>query len=208
VGAPEHCFRREHNGNPAVNHGIPAYTGSSDKYMRQAMNDYRDGATYFITLNCFQRQPLLSRPRLKQLLLRAIHDTKKQFALHLGGYVILDDHAHLLFVAAADNQYQGPMNYLRARFMRAWRALEKGANDAAFWDHGVKARLLADPEDLRAHLDYIHYDPVRHGLSYRAYDYGWSSLRTRVKQGHYGEDWALLGPPASIGRITHRAAGQ
>lgn len=168
------------------------------------MHDYRDGATYFVTLNCFQRQPLLSRPRLKQLLLSAIHDTKKQFGLHLGGYVILDDHVHLVFVAAADGEYLGPMNYLRARFTRAWRELETDATADAFWDHGIKARLLADADDLRAHLDCIHYDPVRHGLRYRAYDYEWSSLRARVEQGHYSEDWALLGPPASISRVTSR----
>jgi len=170
------------------------------------MNEYRDGATYFITLKCFHRQPLLFRPRLKQLLLGAIHDTKKQFTLHLGGYAILDDHAHLVFVANADSEHLGPMNYLRARFGRAWRELEKDAdaNTDAFWDHGIKARLLADSDDLRAHLDFIHYDPVRHGLCYRAYDYLWSSLRTRVEQGYYAEDWAVLGPPAAISRITSR----
>ena len=171
------------------------------------MNEYRDGATYFITLKCLDRQPLLFRPRLKQVLLRAIHDTKKQFGLHLGGYAILDDHAHLLFVAA-DGEYAGPMNYLQERFGRAWRKLEQDADvDAdAFWEHGVKARLLADSDDLRAHLDFIHYDPVRHGLCYRAYDYIWSSLQIRVEQGHYAKDWAVSGPPASIRGITLRAA--
>jgi putative transposase len=169
------------------------------------MNKNRDGVSYFVTLNCLHRQPLLSRPHLKQLLLRAMRETKKQFALHLGGYVILDDHAHLLFVVAADSEHLGAMNYLRARFLRAWRELEKDVNDATFWEHGVKARQLADSDEVRAHLDFIHYDPVRHGLSYRAYDYVWSSLRARVDQGHYAEDWALLGPPASIDRISRAA---
>ena len=166
------------------------------------MNEYKDGATYFVTLECYQRQPLLARPRAKQVLLRAIHDTKKQFVLHLGGYVILDDHVHLVFVASGDSEHLGPMNFLRARFTRAWRELEKDANDATFWEHGIKARILADVDDLRAHLDYIHYDPVRHGLCQRAYDYLWSSLRARVEQGHYTEEWAVLGPPASLGRFA------
>ncbi|MBU1665039.1 MAG: transposase [Gammaproteobacteria bacterium] len=167
------------------------------------MNEYKDGATYFVTLECFHHQPLLARPRLKQLLLNAIQETKKQFGLHLGGYVILDDHAHLVFVAAnADSEHLGPMTYLRARFVRAWRELEKDVNDATFWEHGIKARVLADHDDLRAHLDYIHYDPVKHGLCERAYDYLWSSLRIRVDQGIYTEDWAELGPPASLGRFA------
>lgn len=166
------------------------------------MNEYKDGATYFVTLECFNRQPLLARPRLKQMLLNAIHDAKKQFGLHVGGYVILDDHAHLVFVTGTDSEHLGPMTYLRARFVRAWRELEKDVKEAVFWEHGTKARVLADHDDLRAHLDYIHYDPVKHGLCQRAYDYHWSSLRVRVEQGIYTEDWAALGPPASLGRFA------
>ncbi len=166
------------------------------------MNEYEDGATYFVTLECFQRRPLLARPRVKQLLLNAMQDTKKQFGLHLGGYVILDDHAHLLFVAAADSEHLGPMNYLRARLTRTWREMEPGADDIPFWEHGIKARVLVDADDMRAYLDYIHYDPVRHGACERAYDYLWSSLRARVDQGHYTEDWGVLGPPASLGRFA------
>lgn len=167
------------------------------------MNEYKDGATYFVTLDCFHHQPLLARPRLKQLLLHAIQDTKKQFGLHLGGYVILDDHAHLVFVAATpDSEYQGAMHFLQARFTRAWRELEQDVNDATFWEHSIKARVLADHDDLRAHLDYIHYDPVKHGLCEHAYDYLWSSLRARVDQGIYTEEWAVLGPPASLGRFA------
>lgn len=166
------------------------------------MHEYHDGATYFVTLECFQRQPLLARPQLKKILLNAIFDTKKQFSLHLGGFAILDDHAHLVFIATVNCELSALMHFLRARFTRAWRELEKPDGDTPFWEHNVKSRILADHDDLRAHLDYVHYDPVRHGACERAYDYDWSSLRTRVDQGHYAEDWGVLGPPASLGRFA------
>lgn len=170
------------------------------------MHTYQDGFTYFVTLECLQRKPLLANPRVKQLLVHALHETKKQFTLHLGGYVILDDHAHFAFIVPATTDVQAPMNYLRARFLREWRELESHKEDAAFWEHGIKGRLLKNLDDLRAHLDFIHYDPVRHGQVWRAMDYPWSSLRARVEQGHYPEDWGVMGPPASLGRFAPHLA--
>ncbi len=166
-----------------------------------------DGGTYFVTLECFQRQPLLARPRLKQLLVDAILKTKTQFRLHMAAYVILDDHAHLIFVAPAESECLAPMNFLRASMARLWREHDQVLDDTPFWTHSMKQRPLLTPDDLRAHLDYIHYDPVRHGHSERAFDYQWSSLPARVEQGHYSENWAVMGPPASLHRITpHHAA--
>jgi putative transposase len=166
------------------------------------MRESRDGATYFVTFACFKRQPLLARLGLKQNLLNALFDTKKQFGLHLGGYVILDNHVHLLYIAPGSSEHPGPMNYLRARFSRAWRELETNVSDVVFWEHDIKSRILSDADDLRAHLDYIHYDPVRHGLCQRPCDYPWSSLRARIEQGHYTEEWGVLGPPASLARFS------
>ncbi|MDO9225327.1 MAG: transposase [Pseudomonadota bacterium] len=160
-----------------------------------------DGGTYFITLECFQRQPLLARPRLKQMLIDAMLKTKTQFGLHLAAYVILDDHVHLLFVAPAEGECLAPMNYLRALMTRTWREHDQVLDETPFWSHGVKQRTLADADALRAHLDYIHYDAVSHGQCQHAFDYVWSSLPARVEQGHYPEDWAILGPPASLRRV-------
>lgn len=166
------------------------------------MNTDKEGVTYFVTLECFQRQPLLMRPAIKQMLLAALIETKKRFGLRLAAYVFLDDHVHILFVTPADAEYLGPMNYLRARFVRTWREQEHALDETPFWSHGVMARELRDADDLRAHLDYIHYDPVKYGICARAVDYPWSSLPARVEQGHYPENWAVLAPPASVRRLA------
>jgi putative transposase len=169
------------------------------------MQTFQDGETYFVTLECQQHTPLLSHTRAKEMLLGALLESKKQFGLHLAAYVILDDHIHLVFILPKDVELTGVMNYLRARFLRTWRELTPDS-DGAFWEHDAKWRVLKDVDDLRAHLDFVHYDPVHHGAAYRAFDYPWSSLRARVEQGHYTEEWAMMGPPASISRfVVHHA---
>jgi putative transposase len=54
-----------------------------------------------------------------------------------------------------------------------------------FWEHSIK-----DDEDFESHLDYIHYNPVKHGYVEKAADWMWSSFQKFVKAGVYDSDWA------------------
>ncbi len=161
----------------------------------------------FVTLRTFGRAPLMAKAPMKQLLLDCFTDTKKRFKLTVAGYVVLDDHAHFLFSIPGDYECSAVMNDLRAAFLRAWRKTtplweRDAANISPFWEHNIEYRSAYAPEDLRAYLDFIHYDPVRHGLCQRAADYPWSSLPSRIAQGHYPESWAEIGPPAAIARVA------
>ena len=161
----------------------------------------------FVTLRTHERAPLLAQGKAKQLLLDCFTDSKKRFKLTVAGYVVLNDHAHFLFGMPVEHECAAVMNDLRAAFMRANRKstplLEREMpNNTPFWEHAIEYRSTYSLDDLRAYLDFIHYDPVRHGLVTRAADYPWSSLPARIAQGHYPESWADLGPPASLSRVT------
>jgi len=165
----------------------------------------------FITLRTFDRAPLLAQAAMKKWLLNSFMETKKRFRLAVAGYVVLDDHAHFLFAIPTEYEDSTVMNDLRAGFRRAWRKstplLERDApNITPFWEHTIEYRCAYSTDDLRAYLDFIHYDPVRHGLITRAAEYPWSSLPARVAQGHYPEIWAEIGPPASISRVARACA--
>jgi putative transposase len=161
----------------------------------------------FVTLRAYEGAPLLAQGKIKQLLLDCFAETKKRFNLTVAGYVVLDDHVHFLFSLPADNECSAIMNDLRAGFMRARRKLtplleRDPPNNTPFWAQAIEYRSTYSTDDLRAYLDFIHYDPVRHGITRHAADYPWSSLPARIAQGHYPETWADLGPPASIARVT------
>ncbi len=53
-----------------------------------------------------------------------------------------------------------------------------------FWEH-----LIRDDEDYRMHMDYIHYNPVKHGLVNRVKDWPHSTFHRYVRKGIYSEDW-------------------
>jgi putative transposase len=164
----------------------------------------------FATLRTFARAPLLAAAPMKRLLLNCFMDTKRRFCLTVAAYVVLDNHAHFLFSIPAEYQCATVMNDLRTSHLRAWRKstplLERDApGNAPFWDRGSECRSVS-PDDLRAYVDFIHYDPVRHELTARAADYPWSSLPARIEEGHYPETWGEIGPPAAISRVLRECA--
>src|SRR5690606_36031905 len=59
-----------------------------------------------------------------------------------------------------------------------------------FWDH-----VIRDQEDLNRHLDYIHYNPVKHGLAASALAWKHSSFRQYVRDGYYNDDWGRKDVP-------------
>ena len=55
---------------------------------------------------------------------------------------------------------------------------------APLWEH-----VIRDEADFATHLDYIHFNPVKHGLVERAADWPWSSLHRYVAEGAYPLSW-------------------
>ncbi len=66
---------------------------------------------------------------------------------------------------------------------------EKGIWQRRYWEH-----LIRDENDLRRHFDYIHYNPVKHGLVNNPKDWQHSSFIKCVKQGLYANDWGDTAP--------------
>jgi putative transposase len=69
-----------------------------------------------------------------------------------------------------------------------------------FWDH-----IIRDEEDLAQHLDYIHYNPVKHGLVTRPEEWQHSSFIAWQERGAYPEQWGWT-LPGSLGRNDWRHA--
>ena len=66
---------------------------------------------------------------------------------------------------------------------------EKQVWQRRFWEH-----LLRDEEDWRRHMDYIHYNPVKHGYAHRPVDWPHSSFMRAVERGYYSADWGAFEP--------------
>jgi putative transposase len=61
--------------------------------------------------------------------------------------------------------------------------------EAAIWQRRFWEHTIRDEEDYSRHIDYIHYNPVKHGLVQSVSDWPWSSFHRYVKMGVYEPHW-------------------
>jgi putative transposase len=89
---------------------------------------------------------------------------------------LLDDHAR----ASPSRQRKGENTLWQRRF----------------WEHRIR-----NETDFRRHLDYVHFNPVKHNLTSRAANWPYSSFRRLVEAGVYDREWGSNGPPPRIDRL-------
>jgi len=63
----------------------------------------------------------------------------------------------------------------------------KGIWQRRFWEHAIK-----DDNDLHRHLDYIHFNPVKHGYCEKALDWPFSTFHNYKRRNFYRENWGYL----------------
>jgi putative transposase len=75
-----------------------------------------------------------------------------------------------------------PANADRSPSKRGKR--EKGVWQRRFWEHAIR-----DETDLSRHIDYIHFNPVKHGLVSRACDWPYNLFHRYVERELLPLDW-------------------
>ncbi len=80
----------------------------------------------------------------------------------------------------------------------------RGSNDPpykAIWQRRYWEHLIRDPQDFARHMDYLHHNPVKHGLCQQAADWPYSTFHRLVKTGIYPADWGgpLCEPEGDFG---------
>ena len=61
--------------------------------------------------------------------------------------------------------------------------------EAAIWQRRFWEHVIRDETDLNNHIDYIHYNPVKHSLVKNVADWPWSSFHRYVRMGYYESGW-------------------
>ena len=150
----------------------------------------RDGNVYFMTHVTVNRITVLVDNF--DLLWPAIESVWTKFPYELIAWVVLPEHLHLL-LDPGRHDLSGLMRRIKLSFsgrLRCRRQLTAGRVwQYRFWDH-----VIRNQADMNRHIDYIHYNPVKHGLVTAPCDYRYSSFHDYRKQGYYADDWGAERP--------------
>jgi putative transposase len=164
------------------------------------MTNYRRNA---IAGGCFFFTVILAERRLRLLtdhidLLRgAFHETRQRHPFVIDAIVVLPDHLHAVWTLPdGDRDFATRWRLIKAAFSRGLpagerisesraRKAERGIWQRRYWEH-----TLRDDDDVARHIDYIHYNPVKHGHVARVADWPHSSFHRLVARSIYPADWA------------------
>jgi putative transposase len=155
---------------------------------------YVPGAVYFIVAVTAERRPIFASDVNVTLFLSLARRLAGEKPYRLLAYAIIPDHVNVLMEPTGDRNISSIMLSLKRTFTLGYKQLH-GVRDSTvlwqprFWDH-----IIRNEADLRRHLDYIHYQPVKHGLASRPWDYPHTSFRQWVASGFYEPGWGSAEP--------------
>ncbi len=146
-------------------------------------------------MNLWNREQRLLVDHIDALRL-AFRATRRQRRFELLVAVVLPDHLHCLWtLPEGDSDNATRWRQIKSLFTREVgargrvRQSQTHRREAAVWQRRYWERAIRDDNDLRAHIDYIHYNPVKHGHVERAIDWPHSSVHRYVREGLLAPDW-------------------
>ena len=164
------------------------------------MTEYRrtrmPGATWFFTVGLTERRGNGLLVERLEALRSAFRSVREKHPFHMDAVVILPDHLHCVWsLPDGDADYSTRWGLIKAKFSRSLqhgerrsasriKRGERGIWQRRFWEHCIR-----DEEDYANHVDYIHWNPVKHGYVQRVADWPHSSFHQYVARGVYPLDW-------------------
>lgn len=160
------------------------------------------GGTYFFTLVTYQRRAFFSELHNHDLLQDVLTEVGKTYPFKMDAWVVLPDHFHCIWTLPdGDSDYSKRWGLIKAKFSQRimntqGRSDEKVVlkpyrREAPIWQRRFWEHLIRDEEDYRRHVEYIHYNPVKHGFVQRVREWPYSSFHGFCQRGLYSLDWGF-----------------
>ena len=149
---------------------------------------YVEGGCYFFTVNLLQRDKTLLVDHI-DLLRSSVRWVKQRQPFQIDAWVVMPDHIHAVWtLPEGDSDYSSRWCEIKKRFSKGMpygeaRSLvrlhkgERGIWQRRFWEHTIR-----NDDDLKHHIDYVHQNPIKHGLVTDLKDWPYSSYHRWLRQ--------------------------
>jgi len=154
------------------------------------MTNYRrykyEGGYYFFTVVTYNRRYILTSDLGRRCFRSAWMKIREQRPFQMIAFCLLPDHLHCIWnLPDGDNDYSLRWSLIKRDFTRRYllsggteckqdhsrkNKRERGIWQRRFWEHRIR-----NEHDLQKHIDYIHFNPVKHGLVEQAEQWPWST---------------------------------
>ncbi len=158
------------------------------------------GGTYFFTVVTYRRRKILTEPESREILRDVIKEVKQRYPFTIDAWILLPDHLHSIWtLPPGDNDYPKRWGMIKAGFSKQAKSIfhrqewmnetKTQRRESTIWQRRYWEHQIRNEDDYRRHMDYLHYNPVKHRLARRTIDWPHSTFHRYVKKGVYSEDW-------------------
>ena len=161
------------------------------------------GGTYFFTLTLADRSSRMLVDHIDALR-ESLRKIRAERPFEIVAMVVLPDHLHAVWrLPEGDDGYSTRLQIFKRRFtktlqIRGVPVPQRGAGEPGFWARRFWEHTIRDDHDLRTHVDYVHYNPVKHGLVDRASAWPYSTFHRDVALGKVHRDWGVASSRADV----------
>ena len=156
------------------------------------------GGTFFFTVVTHNRKQILTEPENAQLLRQSIKHVRNNHPFKIDAFVLLPDHLHCIWTLPdGDDDFSTRWRLIKSIFTRQCNDKYKRKSTQSrgiqkeqmiwqrrFWEHQI-----TDDNDFKNHVDYIHYNPVKHQYAESPKDWIYSSFHKYVRERKYSSNW-------------------
>ena len=153
---------------------------------------YRPGSSYFFTHITYQRYPWLCTDMGRQALREATIAVRQKYPFTIDAFVLLPDHFHCLWTLPEDDvNYAKRWRLIKLMVTKACGQtlelpLEKTPSgqrrrEGNLWQRRYWEHCIRDERDFVNHIEYIHHNPVKHGLVICPTDWPYSTIHRHLK---------------------------
>jgi putative transposase len=173
-----------------------------EDFMSRYRRAYLAGGCYFFTVATYRRRAILCDDALRLALRTAIKTVRTSRPFVIDAWVLLPDHLHCIWtLPEGDTDFSTRWmmikrlvsvachhDYHRSELMNDSKHQHRESTiwQRRFWEHQIR-----DDNDFSRHVDYVHFNPVKHGLVSTATQWPYSTIHRYVKEGLYWPDWAM-----------------
>ena len=155
-----------------------------------------DGETWFFTVNLLERHGntlLVDEMRLLKHCIARVH---RAYPFTIDAWVLLPEHMHCVWtLPEGDADYSTRWRLIKSFFSRALPKVERRSairqknGERGIWQRHYWEHMIRDEQDFSRHVDYVHVNPVKHGLVSRVADWPYSTFHRHVAKNVYPADW-------------------
>jgi putative transposase len=155
---------------------------------------FNPGGTWFFTVNLLERRTKLLSVHVTALR-HAIFWTKRRHPFRIDALVILPDHLHtVITLPPDDSDFPTRIRLIKSRFSKSLpkterlSAVREKKGERGIWQRRYWEHYIRDERDLRNHVAYCYYNPIKHGYVTRLSDWPHSTYRRDVRAGRFEAD--------------------